>query len=84
MLAAAVDSAVDSQLGRIRLDGAAPRWSIAPGQSGFRGPGWTVLEPVALVDTQDARGSDPLRPTLEVPSFRLGTLALAARAQTIR
>src|SRR6056297_1234078 len=65
MLAVDGDSSVDSQLARIGLDGAGRRWSVAPVQSGFRGPGWTWLDLASLVDTQEVRGSDPPRPTSE-------------------
>jgi len=37
-----------------------------------------VLGPVALVDMQEVRGSNPLRPTPVAPSFRLGATALTA------
>jgi len=60
------DSSFDSHLVRIGLDGAGRRWSIAPGQRGLRGPGWTVLDLASLVDTQEVAGSIPGRPT-EVP-----------------
>src|SRR6056297_1391156 len=63
MLAVDGDSSVDSQLVRTGLDGAGRRWSVAPGQNGFRGRGWTWLDLAPLVDTQEVRGSNPLRPT---------------------
>lgn len=46
---------VDSQLVWIALDGAGPMWGIVPGQGRFHGAGWTVVDLVALVDTQEVR-----------------------------
>src|SRR6056297_3115914 len=80
MLAVDGDSSVDSQLARIGLDGAGRRWSVAPVQSGFRGPGWTWLDLAALLDTQEVRGSNPLRPTPGAPDIRSGASSLIRRS----
>jgi len=79
MLAVAVDSPVDSQLVRIGLDGAGARWSIAPGQGRFRGPWWMVLDAVALLDMQEVRGSNPLRPTPVAPRILPVAVVLTGR-----
>ncbi len=45
---------------------------------GFPGSWWTPVDGPALLDTQEARGSNPLRPTPAAPSVRLGAAVLTA------
>jgi len=53
-------------------------------RQGFPGSWWTPVDGFALLDTQEVRGSNPLRPTPVAPSSRLGAAALTARRQPTR
>jgi hypothetical protein len=48
-------------------------------RQGFPGSSWTPVDGFALLDTHEARGSNPLRPTLRAPSFPLGVPSFGGR-----